>query len=599
MKKHQRYGSTIALILIILIAAISASSQNAPLEDLDEYVNKSMADWKVPGLAIAVVKDDKIIYAKGFGVRKLGEPEKVTKTTVFAIGSSSKAFTSAALAILADEKKLKWDDRVTKFLPDFELYDPYVTREMTVRDMLTHRIGLERGDQLWYATDYSRKEVLRRIRYLEPSSSVRSRFGYQNVMYLAAGQIIPSITSKTWDQFVAERIFSPLGMKNSGTSITTLSKSNDVATPHAEIDDKVIPIKWRLIDNIGPAGSINSDVVDMAQWVRLQLGKGKYDGKQLISAANIKEMQMSQTVMRLEGSFNILYPAANFLNYGMGWFLSDFNGKKVVEHGGAIDGMRAQVAMIPDENIGVIVLTNMNGSVLPHMLMYRVFDDLMGKPKRDWSGEAFKSYSVLLKAAKAAQAKALSERVKGTKPSLDLKKYAGKYRSEMYGDTEVKFADGKLTVQFGPNYFGELEHWHYDTFQVTWRDPVMGKGLMPFSLDTTGKVADLGFGPMGKFERLPEKKVSKVTVDRKVLEKYVGEYQIETPKIAITITLANGKLFGQVAGQPKAGLSPESETKFFFDDVDAQITFVKDETGKVTGLALSQGGAEFSGKKIS
>lgn len=506
MKIQTKANNLVTLLLILLIGSISVFAQDAPLQGLDEYVNKSLKDWNVPGLAIAVIKDDKIVYAKGYGVRELGKSEEVSEKTIFAIGSSSKAFTAATLAILADEKKLKWDDRVTKFLPDFELYDPYVTREMTVRDMLTHRIGLERGDQLWYATDYSREEILRRVRFLEPSSSVRSRFGYQNIMYLAAGQIVPSITSKTWDDFVSDRIFSPLGMKDSGTSITTLSNSNDVATPHVEIDDKVTPVAWRKIDNIAPAGSINSNVVDMAQWVRLQLGKGKYNGKQLISEANIKEMQTPQTIMRHEGFYNIMYPDAHFLTYGMGWFLSDFRGKKLVEHGGAIDGMRAEVAMIPEENIGVVILTNMNGTLLPHLLTYRIFDDLMGKEKRDWSGEALKGYQMLLNQAKEAAKKAEAERVKGTDPSLNLEQYAGKYQSEMYGDAEIKFSNGKLTAHYGSNFNGELEHWHYDTFQVKWQDRVMGKGFMQFSLNQKGKVGAVNFGSMGEFKRVPEKK---------------------------------------------------------------------------------------------
>lgn len=507
MKFQTRANSFFALTLIVLfINAISVAAQNAPLQGFDDYVNNAMKDWEVPGVAIAVVKDDKIVFAKGYGVRELGKPDKVDEKTIFAIGSSSKAFTAAALALLVDEKKVQWDDRVTKYLPQFQLFDPYVTREMTVRDMLTHRIGLERGDQIWYATPYSRDEVLRRVRFLEPSSSVRSKFGYQNIMYLAAGQIVPSVTQKSWDDFLGERIFSPLGMTDTGTSIRTLSKFNDVATPHVKIEDKVQPVAWRLIDNIGPAGSINSNVTDMAQWLRLNLGKGKFGGKQIVSEANIKEMQTPQTIMRIEGPYTFFYPEAHFLNYGMGWFLSDFRGKKLVEHGGAIDGMRSAVAMIPEENVGVVVLTNMNGSLLPHYLAFRVLDSYLGNTPKDYAGEGLTNIKKLEAQSKAAQEKALAERVKGTKPSLDLQQYAGKYRSEMYGDAEIKFENGKLTAHFGPSFNGELEHWHYDTFQVKWLDPVMGKGFMQFNLNARGKIAGVGFGNMGEFKRLPDEK---------------------------------------------------------------------------------------------
>ncbi|MEZ5346897.1 MAG: serine hydrolase [Pyrinomonadaceae bacterium] len=506
MKFQKRAKNLVFLLLMLLIGSVSASAQTASLEGLDEYIEKSMKEWKVPGLAIAVVKDDKVVYAKGFGIREMGKAAAVDEKTIFAIGSSSKAFTTAALAMLADEKKLKWDDKVTQYLPDFQLFDPYVTREMTLRDMVTHRIGLERGDQLWYATPYSREEILRRVRFLEPSSSVRSRFGYQNIMYLAAGQVVPSITGKTWDDFVAERIFTPLGMKDSSTSISALSGSNNVSTPHVEIDGKVTPVAWRKIDNIAPAGSINSNVTDMAQWIRLQLAGGKFGGKQLISEANINEMHTPQTIMRHEGPYKIFYPDAHFMSYGMGWFLSDFRGKKLVEHGGAIDGMRAAVMMIPEENAGVVILTNMNGSLLPQFISYRVFDALMGNEPRDWAGDGFKAYSPMLAAAAAAQKKAEDERITGTTPSLDLQKYAGTYQNEMYGDAEIKFSGGKLTAHYGPYFNGDIEHWNYDTFRVIWRDAVQGKGFLQFSLNPKGNVASVTFPGMGEFKRLPEKK---------------------------------------------------------------------------------------------
>ena len=221
----------LAIILLLLSAGIQSIGAQAPFQGFDDYINKAMKDWEVPGMAIAIVKDDKVVYAKGYGLREMGKTAPVDERTIFAIGSSSKAFTATSIAMLVDDKKLKWDDRVTQYLPSFQLFDPYATREMTVRDLLTHRIGLERGDQLWYATAYSRDDVLRRIRYLEPSSSMRSKFGYQNIMFLAAGQIIPSVTGKSWDDFLTERIFTPLGMKDTNTTIRTLSKSTDVSTP--------------------------------------------------------------------------------------------------------------------------------------------------------------------------------------------------------------------------------------------------------------------------------------------------------------------------------------------------------------------------------
>ena len=279
---------------------------------------------------------------------------------------------------------------------------------------------------------------------------MRSQFGYQNIMFLAAGQVVRSVTGKEWDDFVRERIFVPLGMTTPARASARLPGSSDVATPHSKFDGQVSPIPYRNIDNIAPAGSINSNVVDMAQWVRLHLAEGTYAGKPLISPAAVKEMATPQTIIRLEGQMAMLYPEAHFLNYGLGWFLSDYRGRKLVEHGGAIDGMRAHVAMIPEEKLGVVILTNLNGTILPMALSYRIFDTYLGAPARDWSAEILKSMNALEEQARAAAAKMDSERVSGTTPSLALEKYAGDYRSEMYGDATVAVDNGKLSCDAAP-----------------------------------------------------------------------------------------------------------------------------------------------------
>jgi CubicO group peptidase (beta-lactamase class C family) len=493
-----------SMLVLLLLVTVRMVAAQAPGADFEEYVNKAIKDWNVPGVAIAIVKDDRIVFKKGFGVRELNKPEPVDEHTLFAIGSSSKAFTAASIAMLVDEGKLKWDDPATKYLPGFQLFDPYSTRELTVGDLLSHRSGLARGDLLWYASEYDRNEILRRVRYLKPSWSLRARFGYQNIMFLAAGQIIPSVTSKTWDEFIRERIFTPLGMKSSSVSIKAFAGSTNVATPHSKIDDKVQVVSWRNIDNIAPAGSINSNAEDMAQWVRLQLGGGVYQNQKLISAAAIKEMQTPQTVIRLEGVQATLYPAAHFLNYGLGWFLSDYRGRKIVEHGGAIDGMRAEVAMIPEEKLGLVILTNLHGNILPQALMFKIFDFYLNAPQRDWSAEMLKATKGLEDQGKAAEKKAQSERVKNTAPSLALEKYAGTFQSDMYGETKVTFEKGKLVVHFGANFTGDLEHWHYDTFRVKWRDPMQGKGFVNFRLNTQGRADSVTIENLSEFTRVPE-----------------------------------------------------------------------------------------------
>jgi CubicO group peptidase (beta-lactamase class C family) len=323
-------------------------------------------------------------------------------------------------------------------------------------------------------------------------------------MFLAAGQIIPSITNKTWDDFLRERIFTPLEMKSTSTSIKAFSGSTNVATPHSKIDDKLQVISWRNIDNIAPAGSINSNVQDMAQWVRLNLGDGVYQGKRLLSSSAIKEMQTPQTIVRLEGPRGSLYPEAHFLSYGLGWFLSDYRGRKLVEHGGAIDGMRAEVAMIPEEKVGLVILTNLNGTTLPQALMYKIFDFYLSAPQRDWSSELLKVEKRLEATAKAAEKKAEAERAKDTSPSLPLEKYAGTFQSDMYGETKVSLENQKLVVRFGPNFTGDLQHWHYDTFRVTWRDPMQGKGFVSFRLNTQGKADVVNIENISEFTRVPD-----------------------------------------------------------------------------------------------
>lgn len=501
-----RYYRAIRLFVFVFAFSAGAYAQPAPLAGFEAYAEKARADWDVPGMAVAIVKDDKIVFAKGFGVRKIGENVPIDEKTLFAIGSSSKAFTAATLALLVDEGKLKWDDRVSKYLPDFETYDPYVTRELTIRDLLTHRSGLERGDNLWYGTENSREEILRRTRFIKPSWSLRSNFGYQNLMYLAAGQVVQKVTGKTWDQYVTERIFNPLGMAASNTTITAFKSGDNVSTPHSKIDDKVVAIPWRNIDNIAPAGSINSNVVDVAQWIRLQLNQGTFDGKKIFSPAAAKEMHMSQTVIRLEGQMGLSYPEAHFLNYGLGWFLSDYKGRKIVEHGGAIDGMRAEVALVPEEKLGVVVLTNLGGSIVSMPLLYRVIDAYIGAPQKDWSAEMLKSYKGLLEQAAAAQKKAESERVTGTKPSHDIASYAGTYSSDLYGEVKVTEENGKLSIRFGPAFVGSLEHWHYDTFRVTFNGPGSSKAPVSFGLNVQGKVDTVTLN-MGGLSAYPFKRV--------------------------------------------------------------------------------------------
>ncbi|MDQ3173310.1 MAG: serine hydrolase, partial [Acidobacteriota bacterium] len=551
----------ISFLLLVMVAFQPARGQDAPLNGFDDYVNKALRDWEVPGLAIAIIKDDRIVLAKGYGIRKLGDPAPVNERTLFAIGSSSKAFTAASVAMLVDEGKLKWDDPVTKYLPGLELYDPYVTRELKVSDLLSHRSGLERGDFLWYGSEYDRDEILRRTRYLKPTWSLRSTFGYQNLMFLAAGQLVARVNGKSWDEFIRQRIFMPLGMTASNTSIKDLKNSDNVASPHAKVEDKVEVIPWRNIDNIAPAGSINSNVVDMAQWVRLQLGQGEYQKQRLLSSGTAKEMQTSQTVIRAEPPFSLLYPEAHFLNYGLGWFLHDYRGRKVVEHGGAIDGMRAQVAMLPEERLGLVILTNMHGTTLPLALMNRIFDAYLAAPQRDWSADMLKTIKAFEEQGKAAQKKAEADRVKDTRHSLAVGEYAGTYKNDLYGEVKVTHENGKLGVRFGPAFNSGLEHWHYDTFRAKFVAAGVSYAFLTFALNAQGKIETLTLNLPGvadyPFKREAEKATTAaVSLSEEDLKKFAGKYELKTPPVEVSVEIVGGKLKAVVPGQPVYTLVP-------------------------------------------
>jgi CubicO group peptidase (beta-lactamase class C family) len=486
----------------ILFAAV-ASAQPSQLRDFDTYVERALRDWNVPGVAIAVVKNDSVVFAKGYGVRELGNQERVDTRTLFAIGSTTKAFTAAALAMLVDEKKLAWDDAATKFLPTLQLNDPAATRDLTVRDLLTHRTGLARGDRIWYASGFERDEVLRRVRFLKPTWTFRSTYGYQNIMFLAAGQVVQSASGKSWDDFVRERIFTPLGMRTTNTSVTAIKPGDNAATPHAKLEGTVRPIPWRNIDNVGPAGSINSNVLETAEWLRLQLGEGSHRGRKLLSDSVVKEMHDPQILVRRTAEAEKLFPMTHLVAYGLGWSIRDYRGRKMVGHGGGIDGFRAEIGLIPEEELGVVVLSNRGGNNFPVAIMYQVIDAYLGVRGRDWSALALAAENEAERKAEVERKKVEAARVSGTSASLPLDQYAGVFADSMYGDVHVRVREGKLAASIGPFFAGTLEHWHFNTFRATWDNPVLGRVFLTFMIDAKGKADALEVENLGTFRRKP------------------------------------------------------------------------------------------------
>lgn len=480
-----------------IVAPSTPPAKQATIADLESYVETTRQQWQVPGLAIAIVKDDQVVLSKGFGNRKSGSPETVDQHTLFAIASNSKAFTSAALAILVDEGKLKWDDRVTQHLPWFRLHDELATREIRVNDLLCHRSGLGTfsGDLLWWGTDYTPKQVLQRAAELEPASSFRSAYGYSNLMFLAAGEVINAVSGQSWPEFVRDRILRPLEMNRSTTSVRDLVSLDNYATPHKTHLDRSQPIPWMNWDAMAAAGGVISSADDMSRWLRLQLRQGDLDGtKRVFSAAASHEMWQSYTPIKLSSTPSQRFPSTHFRAYGLGWALSDYQGMKVVGHGGGYDGMYSQVLMVPEKKLGVVVLTNSMTSI-SSLLAYRVLDVLLDGDKKDWSTENLAQFRKSREDFAARITKITTPAVAGTKPSHPLNEYAAKFRCPMYGDATVSLEGEQLVLRLlpYPALVAELKHLHYDTFEIHWRNEFAW-----FEGGTAHFVADA----RGKFQRL-------------------------------------------------------------------------------------------------
>ena len=484
--------------LVFAIAATGpALFAQGPLGDFDGYVAKAVKDWNVPGLAIAVVKDDSVVFAKGYGVRTIGSHDRVDTHTLFANASTTKAFTALAIEMLADSGKVRLDAPVTTYLPAFQLYDPYATREATVRDLLTHRTGLPEADFLWYGTANDLAEVVRRLRYVKPETSFRSHFTYENDAYAAAGLIVQQVTGESWERFYQRRIFDPLGMHETYTNTRAASAQSNIAAPHFMVNDTVRAIPRLAIDNIGPAGAMFSSVSDMAKWMRFLLDSGRVNGTRLVDSAHFNELFRSQMPVGSDG----FYPTAqlthpHFTAYGLGWFLEDYRGEYVVFHTGSIDGYVAIVGLIPDRKLGVVVFANVDHTEVRHALMYTVFDRYLGGATHDWSAEMLDLYRGLEREQRAEDDASLANRVRGTSPSLALGEYAGTYADSLYGTATVRLEHGALVLETTPLMTADLEAWNYDTFLARYRNGWEGHDLVTFRLGPNGKVSalDLGHG---------------------------------------------------------------------------------------------------------
>lgn len=487
---------SIVIFLFFALSSITAQTVDEKIKTLDSLYSVALSQWDVPGMAVAIVTSDEVLMSKGYGITDITTRQAVDENTLFALASNTKAFTATALSILVDRGKLAWNDKVIKYLPWFELYDPYVTNEMTIEDLLSHRSGLETfsGDLLWYGSNLSREEIIRKARFLKPKYGFRTTFGYSNIMFIAAGEIIPKITGKSWDNFVQAEILDKLNMKRSVLSVSKLNDLDNVAQPHTYVDGKLLQIPWLSWDNMAPAGALISCANDMAKWLQMNLNDGRFNGNTIVSEKNMWELQSPRTINKVYQMSHMQFPTTHFKSYALGWSLMDYLGKKVIMHNGGYDGMISQTLFIPEANIGFVIMTNSLSSVY-YPLMYQTLDILLdNEEKVNWN-------EIMLERIKNAEEyskKQLNEieesRHKGTKPSLSMSEYVGFYGCQLYDSVQVIETKDGLTINYlrSPLFVGKMKHWHHDTFRVKFEAaPSLPEGFVTFSLNREGKIDGL------------------------------------------------------------------------------------------------------------
>jgi CubicO group peptidase (beta-lactamase class C family) len=467
-------------------------AQTTDIAAIREYIEAARQDWRVPGIAVAVVQNDSLVMAEGFGVRHILTGERVDANTVFAIASNSKAFTATAIGLLVQEGKLSWDDPIINFLPDFQMYDPLATRKVTLRHMLAHKsgLGLWAGDLNWFNASVPREEIIRKIRYLKPVYDLGTGYAYSNLGFLTAGQVIPAVTDTSWDNFIVERFFKPLGMKRSNTSIRFLKDMDNVATPHLLHDGELLPYVYDNVDGAGPAAGINSTARDLGQWLRLQLAYGHWQGRQMVDSSIIFATRRPQNLLTFSRKSLKFHHASHLISFGLGWIVKDYHGRLMVLHGGALTGMFSQVAFVPEEQLGVVVLTNLEDHNLQNALAHYLIDQFMGVETTDWSARYLQSDRENRDRLQAQRVAIEAARDRQSQPSKALAGYTGEYVANVNGPAFIKQEDDLLviTLALHPHIRGVITHWQYDTFKVKWNDKVWNENLIYFDLDDNGEV---------------------------------------------------------------------------------------------------------------
>ena len=478
----------LAVALVCMASHAAVAQQRAPdFGAFDAYVEKAARDWKAVGLGIAVVKDDSLVFAKGYGAIEIGKPARVDVHTRFAIGSTTKAMTSAALAMLVDEGKLRWDDRVTDYVPELRLYDAYASHEVTIRDLLTHRTGLPATDLFWAVgeNEITFPEVIHRLRFIPPSTSFRSTWNYQNVVYAIGGTLVERASGMSWDAFIRSRIFAPLGMNESEALVSQIRGKGNVAVPHADIRDTVRVVPMRSTDLVAPAGSVWSSVSDMSKWMRFVLDSGRVGTKRLISEANFRELVAPQMRVPMDQYPALALSSPHVFSYALGWFVQDYHGKTVWMHTGSIDGMSAIIGLMPAQRVGVFMLGNLDHIELRHALMYAAFDLYGDGPKRDWSADLLALFASKRPPRPTIPA---APHVAVGGPSVPLEKYTGTFADPAYGSIIVTSANGVLSARYDKIDVGVLDHWDYDVFRSRPKTALDNATALAFQSDGNGSI---------------------------------------------------------------------------------------------------------------
>jgi CubicO group peptidase (beta-lactamase class C family) len=577
------------------------------LTGFSEWARKTMADWKVPGLAVAIVKNGEVVLLEGYGVRDVAGQAPVTPDTLFAIGSATKAFTATALALLVDDGKLAWDKPVREALPAFKLKDPLASERLTPRDLVTHRSGLPRHDLVWYAAPHSREELVSRLEYLEPSADFRARWQYQNLMFMTAGYLAGAVAGTTWEEFVRARIFTPLGMTASNFSVEVSKQSSDFAKPHQERDEKVAEIAFRNIDAVGPAGSINSSARDMSRWLLLQTGGGTVGGTRVLSAPGLAELHKPQVVVGESGQD----PEISGTSYALGWFVESYRGYPRVHHGGNIDGFSTMVSFVPREGIGVVAFVNLSGSPVPGIVAQQAIDRLLGLAPIDWSARLMQRREAARKADKAGRAKAAEERKPGTRPAHATDEYLGDYEHAAYGVVSVTpppaapAAAAKprpAALSLAASFHGipmALEHWHFETWKATPTDPALSERPLFLQFHDTVQ-GDVDRLTLNLEPNAPEiafaKKAPARLSDPAFLRGLTGVYaMVDNPSVTVTVDLKGTGLTAFVPGQPIHDLVPTRGVEFRLKQLTGYgIRFVLDAQGGVSEAFLIQPNAVYA-----